>query len=264
VTVQTLAEPRCADPGRRCLRRRGQRRSGRKHAFARSGFCQDRRRAVEPAKPQVTSGAEPGSVGCIVGSLSYYDPSTASFLTRDPIVGVTREAYGYTGGSPLNATDPSGLDWSCLTNRGSCDLPIPDAIEEALGSETAHNIRTAAFVVLAIDATVVCVALWMGCIAGIGLTTAGAPVLTGAYFTVKVGVDYIRTGTCDPDDIDRIGVSLEGQGIGPGVDPHLPPSLEPSVGQNEMGPPSFVPLPGTRTPPGGRGNPSIRPGGVRR
>jgi len=39
----------------------------------------------------------------------YYDPSTGNFLTRDPIVGVTRDAYGYADGDPLNIVDPSGL-----------------------------------------------------------------------------------------------------------------------------------------------------------
>jgi RHS repeat-associated protein len=39
----------------------------------------------------------------------YYDPTTARFLTRDPLVSITREAYAYVGGSPLNAVDPSGL-----------------------------------------------------------------------------------------------------------------------------------------------------------
>jgi RHS repeat-associated protein len=44
----------------------------------------------------------------------YYDPATASFLTRDPLNATTRSAYGYTGGNPLNHVDPSGLcsnDW---------------------------------------------------------------------------------------------------------------------------------------------------------
>jgi len=39
----------------------------------------------------------------------YYDPATAQFLTRDPADAVTRSAYGYVNGSPLNGTDPSGL-----------------------------------------------------------------------------------------------------------------------------------------------------------
>ncbi len=39
----------------------------------------------------------------------YYDPTTGQFLTRDPIEAITRSAYGYVYGNPLNATDPSGL-----------------------------------------------------------------------------------------------------------------------------------------------------------
>jgi RHS repeat-associated protein len=39
----------------------------------------------------------------------YYDPATATFLSRDPLNAMTREAYGYVGGNPLNATDPSGM-----------------------------------------------------------------------------------------------------------------------------------------------------------
>ncbi|MEV7415422.1 RHS repeat-associated core domain-containing protein [Streptomyces sp. NPDC089919] len=38
-----------------------------------------------------------------------YDPATAQFLTVDPAVRSTRSAYGYTGGNPLNGSDPSGL-----------------------------------------------------------------------------------------------------------------------------------------------------------
>lgn len=39
----------------------------------------------------------------------HYDPTTAQFTTQDPIVTVTREAYGYTGGNPTNASDPTGM-----------------------------------------------------------------------------------------------------------------------------------------------------------
>ncbi len=37
-----------------------------------------------------------------------YDPTTGQFLSRDPMVASTREAYGYTGGSPLNFSNYSG------------------------------------------------------------------------------------------------------------------------------------------------------------
>ncbi|PIE27249.1 MAG: hypothetical protein CSA58_05315, partial [Micrococcales bacterium] len=41
----------------------------------------------------------------------YYDPGTGVFLTRDPLLDTTRNPYGYTGGNPLQHTDPTGLDW---------------------------------------------------------------------------------------------------------------------------------------------------------
>jgi RHS repeat-associated protein len=59
----------------------------------------------------------------------YYDPTTAQFLSRDPITALTREPYGYTYGNPLNATDPSGLwsvdlpgDW-CFGTDDDCENP---------------------------------------------------------------------------------------------------------------------------------------------
>jgi len=38
-----------------------------------------------------------------------YDPSTAQFMSVDPLVAETEEAYGYAGQSPVNRGDPSGL-----------------------------------------------------------------------------------------------------------------------------------------------------------
>jgi RHS repeat-associated protein len=41
----------------------------------------------------------------------YYDPATGQFLSRDPIVSMTRSPYAYVHDNPLNALDPAGL-WS--------------------------------------------------------------------------------------------------------------------------------------------------------
>lgn len=41
----------------------------------------------------------------------YYDPSTAQFLSRDPLVAQTRSPYGYVGGNPMNRVDPTGLQF---------------------------------------------------------------------------------------------------------------------------------------------------------
>jgi RHS repeat-associated protein len=38
----------------------------------------------------------------------YYDPATAQFLTRDPLVAQSGQPYAYANNSPLNFTDPSG------------------------------------------------------------------------------------------------------------------------------------------------------------
>jgi RHS repeat-associated protein len=38
-----------------------------------------------------------------------YDPSTAQFLTRDPLAAVSGEPYSYAGDDPLNESDPTGL-----------------------------------------------------------------------------------------------------------------------------------------------------------
>ncbi|TAN33698.1 hypothetical protein EPN29_05335 [bacterium] len=41
----------------------------------------------------------------------YYDPGTGQFMSRDPMVRITRQAYTYAGDTPLNGTDPAGLAW---------------------------------------------------------------------------------------------------------------------------------------------------------
>jgi len=38
----------------------------------------------------------------------YYDPATQQFLTVDPLLAQTEQAYAYAGGSPTNGSDPSG------------------------------------------------------------------------------------------------------------------------------------------------------------
>jgi len=63
-----------------------------------------------------------------------YDPATGQFLTRDPANSITRSAYGYVVNDPLRRTDPTGLGVECILNPGSCDLPIPDGLEAALGA----------------------------------------------------------------------------------------------------------------------------------
>jgi RHS repeat-associated protein len=39
----------------------------------------------------------------------YYDPSTEQFLSVDPAINRTRQAYAYALNNPVNLADPSGL-----------------------------------------------------------------------------------------------------------------------------------------------------------
>jgi RHS repeat-associated protein len=44
----------------------------------------------------------------------YYDPTTAQFLTVDPLAAITGARYSYAGCNPITRTDPTGL-WSSRT-----------------------------------------------------------------------------------------------------------------------------------------------------
>jgi RHS repeat-associated protein len=55
----------------------------------------------------------------------YYNPATGQFLTQDPLVSVTGQPYGFAGGDPLNAADPTGLQAVAAT---------PTAVEACLAA----------------------------------------------------------------------------------------------------------------------------------
>jgi len=50
-----------------------------------------------------------GETGLYYLRARYYDPRTYQFLTVDPLLAVTGQAYNYAAGSPTNASDPSRL-----------------------------------------------------------------------------------------------------------------------------------------------------------
>ncbi|MEA2220289.1 MAG: hypothetical protein QOJ35_2915 [Solirubrobacteraceae bacterium] len=49
-----------------------------------------------------------GETGLQYLQARYYDPATGQFLTRDPLISTTRQAYAYAANTPTNATDPTG------------------------------------------------------------------------------------------------------------------------------------------------------------
>ena len=92
----------------------------------------------------------------------YYDPATGQFLTRDPLVGETREAYGYVNGNPLNATDPTGhnkcelganpLRWGGNAQDCGSDMARSDVAQSAKGPLGVVGTGAAAVAVVALVA----------------------------------------------------------------------------------------------------------------
>jgi RHS repeat-associated protein len=77
-----------------------------------------------------------------------YDPTTAQFLTVDPLVGITGEPYSYAFDNPVNLVDPSGLEAIPFPVAGPQDLsacadPITIAICGAGGVYAAKELYNA-------------------------------------------------------------------------------------------------------------------------
>ncbi|MGH9196066.1 MAG: RHS repeat-associated core domain-containing protein, partial [Acidimicrobiia bacterium] len=60
----------------------------------------------------------------------YYQPATGQFLTRDPLIPLTRSPYGYVSHSPLNSADPSGLIDCLLYCHAPCGTGVCPAQQE--------------------------------------------------------------------------------------------------------------------------------------
>lgn len=117
----------------------------------------------------------------------HYDPTTGQFLTRDPLVSVTREAYGYAANNPINMIDPTGLGWG----------PIGDAWDATGGKAVtwvAENPGTAATIV----GVGVCV---VGTLGACGGAAAGA-------FAVRATERIVDNGFRD-----SLGANLADAGI---------------------------------------------------
>jgi RHS repeat-associated protein len=72
----------------------------------------------------------------------YYDPAAGQMLGRDPLAAETRAPYAYAAGSPLNATDPSGLwlgvDW--LPSPGDAITAGADAVATGISQTPAGQV----------------------------------------------------------------------------------------------------------------------------
>jgi len=68
-----------------------------------------------------------------------YDPTTAQFVSSDPIAPVTRAPYNYTYDNPLNATDPAGL---CSINPFSSSSCVSEVVESGVHFAEQHPVAT--------------------------------------------------------------------------------------------------------------------------
>jgi RHS repeat-associated protein len=149
----------------------------------------------------------------------YYDPNTASFLTKDPLVTQTRLPYGYVYGNPVNATDPSGLFWGEGTLNKGASLIVDHAPNDfVLGSAVVHDTLFGGSVQ----------ADWNACVSGgIGVSIGYCQNLTGLQPTngsktvgfglgAGVGADF-GAGNFQPDSFSA-GICYGG-GIGIAVSP---------------------------------------------
>jgi RHS repeat-associated protein len=105
----------------------------------------------------------------------YYDPQTAQFLTRDPLVPLTQEPYGYSMGNPLNWADPLGLGCG-WTSPWDC---VWDALKWAWNEVTAH-----AADISTLTANLALAAAIVGCEPCAGVL-GGISLVTGAIATGK-------------------------------------------------------------------------------
>jgi RHS repeat-associated protein len=68
----------------------------------------------------------------------YYDPTTAQFLSVDPLVTQTQRPYSYVDGDPVNSTDPSGLRGAGhLTPRAVCEDEHATNMQSCVAQDTA-------------------------------------------------------------------------------------------------------------------------------
>ena len=131
----------------------------------------------------------------------YYDSNTGVFVTRDPAEATTRSAYGYTDGSPLNSTDPSGLlDFDVTLDTGISLHQIGDAFSQmgkcitgdaGCRSDTKNN---AAVVGNVVNPTVSARVCSFACLELTGQLLTGARFRYGFGWNMYAGIGVGPTG----------------------------------------------------------------------
>jgi RHS repeat-associated protein len=65
-----------------------------------------------------------------------YDPTTGQFVSVDPLVDMTGQAYSYADDDPINTSDPSGMcSWLCWGGLALGVLALATGVGAAVGVE---------------------------------------------------------------------------------------------------------------------------------
>jgi RHS repeat-associated protein len=132
-----------------------------------------------------------------------YDPTTAQFLSLDPLEKLTREPYSYVEDNPLNAADPTGLcsDGSlsgfldCFNPVSSGNLAYKGAV--ALNNATGINLPGLLTKPAVVD-------LGAAGVCATPLIDLGCPGALGAAWSVSTSsivANGIETDFCNPEQL---------------------------------------------------------------
>jgi RHS repeat-associated protein len=109
----------------------------------------------------------------------FYDPATGQFLTRDPLVSVTRSPYGYVEGNPLNGTDPAGLSAWGWAKKHALEIAVVTVVAAVVACTVSVVCGLAVAGAVSAVSVVAGNAMLLGA-AGIGTAGAIARALGGA------------------------------------------------------------------------------------
>jgi RHS repeat-associated protein len=73
----------------------------------------------------------------------YLDPTLGRFVSVDPLINITRDAYGYARNNPISYSDPSGLDidqQGTGTNSMGCNKCSQDPVKRPRGENVSPSV----------------------------------------------------------------------------------------------------------------------------
>jgi RHS repeat-associated protein len=132
----------------------------------------------------------------------YYDPSTGQFISRDPLVAVTRAPYAYVADNPLNAIDPSGLDFLGIGNAINTLINKPAVAAKAASIAAAVASGLALVSLASVEVT-----------GPVGLAAAGYFEGVAELSTGIAAVEDYRSGNSAGLLLDLFGLQTGGFGM---------------------------------------------------